>query len=207
MTNGKRLIGITGIDGSGKTTLLARLAASLPNSRTVTIWDLMKEPELDPKHSFRDKKEVDAYLRSLGHPERAEFLFGYLDQALGRALRGSDENLLIDAYWYKYFASELAMHGERARPDLRRFVAHFPKPDALFFIAFDAPSALRRKKTFSGYESGYDPARSPESFIAFQSKSYANLQTLMREAGAIVLDGESPVEAKVEICLRELARK
>jgi dTMP kinase len=206
VTNGKRLICVTGIDGSGKTTLLARLAERLPNCRLVTIWDYLYEPEASDPVPFAGKAGADGYLESLGHPARAEFLLKYMRKAVERALRSRAETLLIDAYWYKYFASELAMHGDAILPDLAAIVADFPKPDLVFFIDFDAPSALLRKKSYSGYESGYDPERRPEGFIAFQSKAFANLKRLAAANDAIVLDGASPVETKVDQCLAAVAR-
>jgi dTMP kinase len=206
VTEGKRIICVSGIDGSGKTTLLGRLAENLPETRTVTIWDIMKFPEPGAKIAFRDKKEVDDYLQKMGHPERAIFLFECLTTAMNRALKAPEKTLLIDAYWYKYYSTELAMHGESARKELDAAIRDFPAVDTLFFIAFNANSALARKKSFSGYESGYAPERTPESFVAFQSLAYENLKPLMKDAGAIVLDGETPVETKLAVCLRELDR-
>ncbi|MBS1960683.1 MAG: hypothetical protein JST04_00595 [Bdellovibrionales bacterium] len=200
MGNEKRLVAITGMDGSGKSTLVGRLAsdlAGLPGGlRVVGIWDLVKEP--DPSEPieipFRDWAGADRFLRSLAPPDRAKFIFGCLGLALERGLRSPERTLLLDAYWYKYFASELVMQGEAARPALEALVRDLPTPHFLFFLAIEPEGTVVRKTSFSGYESGYDPRGDAAGFLAFQRRSYACLRDLMKTRSALELDGRAPTE-------------
>jgi dTMP kinase len=194
--NGKKLVCVTGMDGSGKSTLLSRLGREIPDSRVVSIWDLVRDRAPgEPIPPFTDSRGADAYLASLDPLDRAAFIFGALREAIARGMRSEASTLLIDAYWYKYYSTELGMQGESARARLDALVADFPPVDTLVFLDAEPRVTLARKENYSAYETGFDPEKSREGFLAFQTKSYENLKALMGEAGAIRIDATAPASA------------
>lgn len=190
---------ITGIDGSGKTTLIAELARRT-GGRIVTIWDLMKAPDQQAKPLFRSKEDVDGYLKSLRFPARTHFLFHCLSEAVTRASLEKPALIIYDAYWYKYWASEVAMGGDRETA--LALTRGFPEPELTFFIDLPSDVALARKKQYSGYESGY--TGTDAGYVRFQAASYENLKSLMKEKKAHILDGKSSVEVNLEVCLKAI---
>lgn len=193
---------ITGIDGSGKTTLIAEIAKRT-GARVVTIWDLMKTPDSQAKPMFRSKEEVDSYLKSLHFPARTHFLFHCMSEAVSRALAEKSDLIVYDAYWYKYWASEVAMGGDRETA--LSLASGMADPDLIFFIDLPAAEALARKKRYSGYESGY--TGTDEGYVRFQGAAYENLKSIMKEKGARFLNGAHSVEENLRVCLQAIGVK
>ncbi len=183
------IIAVSGGDGSGKSTLLAALSGALPAFRVVTIWDLMGEPAARPL--FASKAQLQVFLGSLQPESRALFLMCCLKAAMDRAAGGP---ILMDAYWYKYLANEIALGADPTR--LRGVSALFAKPTLTLHLSL-APSLAAERKggEFSPYECGL---RVPtvEHFVEFQTRTTAILDTLVEEDGPFVpLDAALPVAA------------
>ncbi len=187
LTAPKRLICIAGGDGSGKTTQIARLSAALQAQghaiAPVTIWDAFLDTSVASKLPFRSA-DIYGYLKLLSPVSRAHFLFHALHLALELAGRRDADTVLLNAYWYKYFATEVAHGGEPSV--LRQLAAGFPEPDLTFYLTISPPDALARKRQRSDYESGYGDA---DEFLAFQERSQATIDTLADEFAWIRLDG------------------
>ncbi len=203
-----KLICVTGIDGSGKSTLVNKLNEEIKNSKIVTIWDLMKKPSLRECFSFKSKEDIDRYLEQLHHPARALFMFHCLAEPMTLAFEEAKEKgtevLLLDGYWFKYAASEIAFG---ANPDeIRGLAKVFPDPDLVLYIEIDSKVALSRKKTFSGYEGGYDPGRTEQGFIDFQSRSHQMMKMLVQNQKVKVLNGLDSVENKLLLSMQEIAQ-
>jgi dTMP kinase len=108
-----KLICVTGADGAGKTTQLLRIAERLENGRkqkvaVVTVWDLLLDPLTQDLIAFDEPKQVDRYLRVLGSTSRALFMFHCLYQAFDLAQRKRPDVVLVNSYWYKYYATSVA---------------------------------------------------------------------------------------------------
>lgn len=161
----KKIICITGTDGSGKSTLIHNLKNSFPTSMEATIWDAMFD---SAEAVFSDKKKVDQYICSLDADSRLLFLAHAILFSVNKALRSDKEIIFLNAYYYKYFSSEMA---SCASKDLvASLISIFPKPDLIFYL--DAPLDVRaeRKEFFSKYECG-GTKPNKENFIAFQNKT------------------------------------
>lgn len=199
-----KLVCVTGIDGSGKSTLIAELKKEFPKARVVTIWDMMRNPDFSKVSLFRESKDVDTYLSLLKPPARTFFLFHCMSEAIQSALKENHDLILIDAYWYKYGASEIASGGS---PSLILNMGEaFPKPDFIFFLDLDSSDALARKGQYSGYECGYHPERAAEGFVNFQGASYQKLKELMNAIGAFRLDGRKSIPENRSAALAELSK-
>uniref|UniRef100_UPI0024567576 dTMP kinase n=1 Tax=Nocardia abscessus TaxID=120957 RepID=UPI0024567576 len=205
LTARKRLICLAGGDGSGKTTQVARIAAEFEaqghSVAAVTIWDAFLDPKISSKLPWRNPAEIYGYLQLLTPLSRAHFLFHAMQLSLDLAAERGADILLANAYWYKYYATEVAHGGDPVV--LRSLAAGFPEPDRTFYLAVRPQDALGRKRLRSDYESGYGDE---ESFLAFQQRSHEALDALSDEFGWIRLDGtaaQAEITAAVLTQLRE----
>ncbi|MBO0855667.1 MAG: hypothetical protein J2P18_18105 [Nocardia sp.] len=185
---GPRLICISGGDASGKSTQVEALTAALSERgekvAAVTIWDALSDPYVAQRLPFRDRGQVYEYLRILSPRARTHFMFHALHVALDRAFEREPDLVLLNAYWYKYFATEIA-HGGDTRM-LRSWAYGFPEPESTFYLRITPEIALARKRQRSDYESGYGDAA---AFLDFQWRSLAILGQLCAELNWIDLDG------------------
>ncbi|MFI9411497.1 dTMP kinase [Nocardia gamkensis] len=205
LTARKRLICLAGGDGSGKTTQVARIAAEFEaqghSVAAVTIWDAFLDPKVSSKLPWGSPAEIYGYLQLLTPLSRAHFLFHAMQLSLDLAAERGADIVLANAYWYKYYATEVAHGGDPAV--LRSLAAGFPEPDRTFYLAVRPQDALSRKRLRSDYESGYGDE---ESFLAFQQRSHEALDALSDELGWIRLDGtaaQAEITSAVLTQLRE----
>jgi dTMP kinase len=185
------VICIAGGDGSGKSTQIARLTAFFEDRHRkvapVSIWDAFTDPAVVSKLPFARPSDVYGYLELLGPVCRTHFLFHALHLALQRASDRQPNVMLLNAYWYKYFATEVAHGGDPA--ELRRLAAGFPEPDLTFYLSVSPLDALARKTQRSDYESGY--GKDDQKFLDFQHRAHQALQALAVEYSWTELDGRS----------------
>lgn len=202
------LICVTGPDGSGKTTQIGKIAERIERKGkrkavAVTIWDLLLDPATKGKIPFRSPGEVDSYLEVLHPTSRALFLYHCFHQALELAKRRKPDVLLINSYWYKYFATEVAHGGDPER--LEHLAQIFPEPDLTFYLKVDPEEAFRRKAHLSGYETGFANPKTKEAFVAFQKKAHEVLDRLAKKKNWIELKGTEPVDALTEVIFKRIS--
>lgn len=156
----KKFITITGPDGSGKSTLMERLCKTNPNFREVSIWDAMQGG------LFSSKQAIDDYLCSLDANARVLFLAHALKQSL--FLAKDHEILLLNGYYYKYFATELALGASVELVD--DLITFFPPSDLVIRLNIPSEVSFDRKQKLSKYECGAREA-TKENFIDFQLRT------------------------------------
>ncbi|MDF2825025.1 MAG: tmk 1, partial [Mycobacterium sp.] len=133
---------------------------------------------------IKGPSDIYGYLRLLGPDSRLHFLFHALHLALQRAREQRPQLLLLDGYWFKYFAADVA-HG--ADPVvLRNLAVSFPIPDMTFHLVLGTDEALSRKTNRSDYENGFSDGA--QDFLAFQGRMRVVLQGLARDLGWIEVD-------------------
>jgi hypothetical protein len=110
--------------------------------------------------------------------------------------------LVLNAYWYKYFATEIAHGGDPVA--LRAITSPFPVPDVTFQLVLPLAEAARRKGVFSGYESGFGPAPTQEAFETFQPPAVAAMDLLASEFGWTIISGEQTEEEMLNQVLEHL---
>lgn len=179
---------LAGGDGSGKSTQAAALVAALVaegvDAVEVGIWDGLTDPVTAPLLGFSDRAQVQEYLRVLGPRARALFLFHALHAAIDLAASRHPQVAILNAHWYKYFASEVALGGDPA--ELRAWVTGFPEPARTFYLRVEPAVAMARKSELSPYESGFG---ADEEFVQVQADAQVALDGLSAELGWIELDG------------------
>jgi thymidylate kinase len=183
-----KLICITGIDGAGKNTLIELLINKLESVTVASIWDILDRD--DSKVPFKSKKEIDNYLCDLSPNSRLLFLAHALKFSIDRALNSDKEFVILNAYIYKYFATELALGADKAL--VYFLIENFPTPDKTFFIDIDINEAANRKGNFSRYECGLSNTPNENGFLKFQSHSL-NFWNTFNKSNWINLNGtDSP---------------
>lgn len=198
MSERARLVCVTGPDGSGKTTQITRLAERLERREgrkvsVVTIWDMLLDPKTQPLVPFEDPAQVDRFLGVLSPTARSLFLFSCLAQALDLARERDPDLLLVNAYWYKYYATEVAHGASRAMLDA--VVSVFPKPDLVLYLDVSPEESLRRKARPSRYESGFPKEPSTEGYIRFQTRAHEVLADLKASLSFVELNGAETPDA------------
>lgn len=166
-----KLIAITGLDGTGKSTLCRNVCRKFPKFRTVSIWDTMDGS------LFHTKKDIDTYLCTLSANARLLFLSHALMQALDKALKSDAETLVLDGYYYKYFASELALGANATL--VKKLMEAFPVPDLVIKLVSDPTVSYAQKDMLSSYECGLQTP-SLEKFKAFQERVAFEFQQFER---------------------------
>lgn len=195
------------MDGAGKSTQIDELAARLEgDGRSVavaTIWDLILDPAFEGRALFAEPSEADGYLELLSPVSRMFFLAHSISESVVRALARGTDVLLLNAYWYKYYATEVAHGGDRAV--LRAINSVLPEPHVTFYLRITPAEAARRKGTFSAYEAGFATPRSAAAFEAFQAPAVRELDALAEELGWIALPDQAPTTDLTDLIVDHLA--
>jgi thymidylate kinase len=193
------MVCVSGADGSGKSSLVSRLAGAMPNARVVTIWDLMADPAARPL--FADKAALQTFLGTLLPESRSLFLMSCLKAAMERASTGLR---VVDAYWYKYLANEVALGADPER--VLPLGKMFERPALTLHLELAPEVAAERKKGgFTPYECGLKRPGA-EAFIAFQTRTAPLVKKLVDgDAREVVhLDGTRSPDALFEEALARL---
>jgi thymidylate kinase len=197
---------VTGPDGSGKSTQVAAVAGWLrKEGHSVAIsqiWDPMLDPAFAGRALFDSPAKADAYLELLDSTSRMYFLCHALQESLVRARARETDVVLLNAYWYKYHAVEVA-HGGDA-PTLRTINSVLPEPDVTFYLRIPPALAARRKERFTGYETGFAAARTAAAFESFQVVAAREMAALAGELGWVALPGEEPATTITERIVTQL---
>ena len=200
------LICVAGGDGAGKTTQIARLTALFQERgrkvAPVSIWDAFTDPTVASTLPLKRPSDIYRYLKLLGPLSRTHFLFHALHLALERASNRQPHVLLLNAYWYKYFATEVAHGGDPTQ--LRALAAGFPEPDLTFYLTVSPHDALARKTHRSDYESGY--GHDDQKFLDFQRRAHQALNSLAVEHSWTELDGRSSPDDLTTAIIQRLER-
>lgn len=162
----RKIVCITGMDGTGKSTLVKKLSETFPSSFVSNIWDII---EGDMKIVlFQSKRDIDSYLCSLSPDSRLLFLAHALKFSIDRALSFDNEIIIINAYYYKYFATELALGASEKL--VSALIDNFPDPTCVIHLSLPPEMAAARKDVYSRYECGISKKPNSSEFIEFQNK-------------------------------------
>ena len=187
-SNKARLISITGMDGVGKSTLIESLAAKIPDSRLADIWDLLASPI--SSLPFQNKRQIDNFLCALTPDSRLLFLAHALTWSIDTAMQSEAKTILFNGYYYKYFASELALGANL--PLVSCLAARFPKPDLVIRLELDIAEAVNRKQVLSRYECGLAKKPSLEVFIDHQKQILKQWEHFSSERWQVLDASKSP---------------
>jgi dTMP kinase len=208
MSTGPRTltIAITGPDGSGKSTACLKVAELLnarfgPRSaRVSSAWDAIAASGL-----FPSREAVSRYFTGLEPHARCLFILHAVSQSVALARKENPRFLLVDGYFYKYLASELA-YGT-PEPVALGACRGLESPDRIFFLGIDPAAAWKRKAAASSYESG--GAQGHEAFLEFQRRMSHSWELLEARFGPWhhLSPFNTPDETAGQICEHVLAKE
>lgn len=191
-TAGRPVVAVVGPDGAGKSTLTALLAerctaAGHPASR-VDRWDIADGARYPNASCLTGDVAVARRCAAL-MPGTPRLLFLLWASALALADRpaGPEEILLLDGYWQKHAASEIAYGADPAW--VEAVGAGLPAADLTVYLRIDPEAAWSRKAGRPvPFECGMDLSCSRESFLAHQRSITATLDRWAARDGWLVAD-------------------
>ncbi|MEM9549231.1 MAG: hypothetical protein AAGA77_24815 [Bacteroidota bacterium] len=198
-----RWICITGLDGAGKSSLVKNILEDKEWQgqkvvREVTIWDYFTLPPEERFLHVKSKLDVDNYLGRLDTVSRSYFLLHCLAHSVHLARKSDVDIAILNGYWYKYMASEVAYGGDREK--LVKWAEILPEPETIFVLNIPISTAAERKEFFSGYESGFPNNRDKKAFAKFQVKVHDAFDEIMKNKKTHSLNGEKTLnELKNEV--------
>ncbi len=181
-----QLICVTGADGSGKSTLIEKLTHQFPNAVECNIWAAFSNPDI---HLFTSKLDIDDYLCALTPNSRALFLAHAICFSIEKAKQTQAKHILINAYFYKYFSSELCLGADEKL--ITNLISFFPKVDKTIFLKLSPEEVVLRKTNYSRYECGCKQATQAE-FITFQNRCAPILEKFIQPHWLLLNAEENP---------------
>lgn len=163
----RKIICITGPDGSGKSSLISSLTNENEYFYVASVWDILKDDVTGIL--FSSKMNVDEYLCSLTPDSRLLFLAHAMKYSIDKALN-AQKHIVIDSYYYKYFASELALGASNEL--VQSLKALFIEPQVTIFLQADPSVTVARKAVYSRYECGLLCTPNEQAFFDFQFKTH-----------------------------------
>lgn len=183
-----KILCITGCDGTGKSTIIENLAKEIPNAYVAHIWDALQDSS---GKLFSSKEAVDDYLCGLTPNSRVLFLAHALKYSVDKGLKSNAQILIIDSYYYKYFASELTLGADKKL--ICNLIENFTKPDIIVKLELTPDIVLGRKEIFSRYECGLAEKPTKEAFYSFQ-KQVINQWEFIKDENEIALNTTATIE-------------
>jgi dTMP kinase len=165
-----KYICITGADGTGKSTLIDKLKEGFEQGYVAGIWDIFTQHTNG--QPFKSKQDIDTYLCALTPNARLLFLTHALSFSTQKATESNAKLILLNGYFYKYFASEAALGADKTL--INNLSEYFPKPDLILNLTVNLNIAAHRKKHLSRYECGCADTATVENFMGFQEKVIEN---------------------------------
>jgi dTMP kinase len=149
----------------------------------VSVWDFLEEGA-----PFGSKAETLAHVATLEGIDRMRTIFALFRRSLELRLGQDGPLFILNGYWYKYAASELA-YGVSAAA-IAAAVADFPAPCSTFFLDLSPEEAWFRKGSGSTYERGLmrggpaqENADAGRQFVDFQRRIRPHWEALQRQHG------------------------
>jgi len=206
------MIAIVGADGAGKSTVTAavheRMRADGRSVRLVDRWDVVGGAEY-PTAGFLvdDSRFVRSCTARMSSVPRFLFLMwasvlSLTDRHPGRP---PGEVVLVDGYWMKHAASEVAYGLDRSW--VEDVTAGLPEPDLVVYLRCDAATTWQRKTgAILPYECGMDLSCAQESFLAHQETIHRVLDDWADERGWLVVDTRQPAATVIDSVYSAVSR-
>ncbi|MGA8429771.1 MAG: hypothetical protein WB729_08115 [Candidatus Sulfotelmatobacter sp.] len=176
MKQHKLLVAVVGGDGAGKTTVSTELVQQLNElgykARCVGRWDIVDNPAYPSARFMKnDIRHIRKCVADMPPHPRFLFLLWTMSLSLSADVtRDSDDEIVVmDGYWMKHAASEVA-YG--LAPEWVLSVSSgLPVPQIVLHLSLTPEQAWPRKQAdLVPYECGMDESCSKESFLQHQTR-------------------------------------
>ncbi|GLZ29809.1 hypothetical protein Lesp02_19990 [Lentzea sp. NBRC 105346] len=189
------MVSIVGADGVGKSTVTAALRERVP-ARLVDRWDIVGNQDYPTASCLvDDTRVVRSCAARMSSTPRLLFLVWASVMAITDNSSGWDPDsvLLLDGYWVKHAASEIAYGADPAW--VEAVTAGLPPSDLVIYLRSDPETAwLRKGGDVLPYECGMDMSRSRESFLAHQREIHRVLDRWSARHGWVEIDARRPLD-------------
>jgi thymidylate kinase len=200
------IVAIDGPDGAGKSTHVELLRGWLErcgvDCTVVSKWDVL-DAEHHPEARFlrgTDRQDLTACVAEMPLPARSLFIMWLYAETAARAerLARAGDVVLLDGFWMKHAAAELAYGADRAL--VETIVAGLGAVDAVLYLDVTPEEALRRKGgALTPYECGLDASRDTAKFLARQAAIRDQLLEWADRDGWLQVEGVTVEEVQGEI--------
>lgn len=197
-----RVVAIVGPDGAGKSTvsglLVERSAAAGIAARRVDRWDIIGNPGYPTASCITATvAETRSCAARMSTTPRLLFLLWAAALSLTDQVdRPDGELLVLDGYWMKHAASEVAYGADPAW--VEAVGVGLPAADLVVYLRLDPEIAWQRKEGRPvPYECGMDMSCARDSFLAHQEVIRTVLDGWARRHGWLVLDADQPLDVVV----------
>lgn len=178
-----KVITLIGADASGKDTQIAHLKETFLNQKkrvqVITIWDSLADfSEIKDKKTLQET--VETFLLKFESHARSFFLMACLKNSMEKIDRSNDI-VLLNGFYHKYWASEMAYGVES---DLWKLNSHqFIDSDFYFYLKTPVEICSQRKTHWSKYEQGLGQFNKSEriSREVFQKRLHQHLESLTNQ--------------------------
>ena len=200
-----KTIVITGVDGSGKTTQVNLLKKVLPNVNTMSVWDIVANPEYKEWSIYNGfPPQVEKYVMQLPPLSRTFFIFHAFDFAYKKAMEKEVDYLILDGYWYKYLSVELAMGTNDGILDF--LIDLYEEPDLTFYLDLPISKIKERKPVISQYESGTKEGIDYDNFLKIQLVAKDFIENMIPEE-AVYIDAMKSIDEIHHIIMKHIAHQ
>ncbi|GAA1948820.1 hypothetical protein GCM10009837_87790 [Streptomyces durmitorensis] len=201
------IVAIVGADGAGKTTVTRAVGEALGGlASVVDRWDIIDNSAYPFADFIKpDERRVRTCAVRMAPQSRVMFLLWAAVASVTDRQAAADpaEVLLLDGYWMKHAASEIAYGTDPAW--VEAVGEGLPAADVVVYLRSDPATAWDRMgERAVPYECGLDLSCSKQSFLRHQQKIHKVLDSWADRFGWTVVDVHKPLPQVVDTVLEHV---
>ena len=162
-------------------------------ARRLDRWDIVDNPAFPAARFLKaNVKDIRSCVADMPNPARLLFLLWLMSMAMSAdcGKHAKEEIVLIDGYWMKHVASEIAYGLDENWT--RNVAAALPVPDLVIYLQLSPEEAwLRKRGSLVPYECGMDASCPESGFLAHQRRIQGFLDSWRDRYGWTTVDASA----------------